>query len=96
VNALDDVPTCVLRALCLQKLSAASSPALPPPAVTTSTFFDGLGRVPTPVYMLDDLVGGQQLSGPALLIDNIRWGLSGGAAPAALPQPFEKNDEFHP
>lgn len=57
----------------VQKLSTSSLPALPPPALTTSAYFDGLGRVPTPVYMLDDLVGGQQLDGPTLLIDNIRW-----------------------
>lgn len=56
----------------LQKLSSQSLPPLPLPALTTSTYFDGFGRVPTPVYMLDDLVGGQQLDGPALLIDNIR------------------------
>lgn len=66
----------VLCCVCttLQKLSAAAAPPLPPPALTTSTFFDGPGRVPTPVYMLDDLVGGQTLPGPALLIDNIRSG----------------------
>eukprot|EP00878_Enallax_costatus_P032210 GHUV01035343.1.p1 GENE.GHUV01035343.1~~GHUV01035343.1.p1 ORF type:complete len:105 (-),score=18.00 GHUV01035343.1:468-782(-) len=53
-------------------LSDQVIPALPEPALVTSTYFDGLGRTQTPVFMLDQLQGGQKLSGPALLIDNIR------------------------
>jgi hypothetical protein len=63
---------CVCVCVCLQKLFSSDAPALPPPAYTTHAYFDGLGRVSTPVYMLDRLVGGQQLPGPALLIDDIR------------------------
>lgn len=55
-------------------LGAGDIPPLPAPALTSSTYFDGLGRTDTPVYMLDQLSGGQKLPGPALLIDNIRWG----------------------
>jgi hypothetical protein len=40
--------------------------------MSSSAYFEGVGRTPTPVYMLDYLTGGQQLAGPALLIDNIR------------------------
>lgn len=57
----------------LQVLSAAGPPPLPPPALTSSTYFEGLGRTATPVFMLDDLTGGHKLQGPALLIDNIRY-----------------------
>lgn len=63
---------CMPWGLLVQKLSTSSLSALPAPALTTSAYFDGLGRVATPVFMLDELVGGQQLDGPALLIDNIR------------------------
>lgn len=68
--------------LWLQILSSSSLPALPDPATTTQAYFDGLGRVVTPVYMLDDLVGGQQLPGPALLIDNIRCAVAAASGPA--------------
>jgi 5-oxoprolinase (ATP-hydrolysing) len=68
------------RLLWLQILSSSSLPALPDPATTTQAYFDGLGRVVTPVYMLDDLVGGQQLPGPALLIDNIRCAVAAAGA----------------
>lgn len=53
-------------------LGADEVPPVPPPALTSSTYFDGLGRTATPVFMLDQLSGGQKLPGPALLIDNIR------------------------
>jgi hypothetical protein len=72
----------ISRLLWLQILSSSSLPALPDPAATTQAYFDGLGRVVTPVYMLDDLVGGQQLPGPALLIDNIRCAVAAGIGPA--------------
>eukprot|EP00879_Flechtneria_rotunda_P005621 GHRR01005917.1.p1 GENE.GHRR01005917.1~~GHRR01005917.1.p1 ORF type:complete len:999 (+),score=358.22 GHRR01005917.1:340-3336(+) len=55
----------------VQALSTNSIPPLPAPALNSSTYFEGVGRMPTPVYMLDQLAGGQQVQGPALLIDNI-------------------------
>lgn len=61
--------------ICLpQRLDNRDSLPLPSPAMTSSAYFEGLGRTQTPVYMLDNLVGGQRVSGPALLIDNIRSG----------------------
>ena len=43
-------------------------PPLPAPIKTHSVFFEG-GRVPTPFYMLQELVRGQAVPGPAVIID---------------------------
>eukprot|EP00775_Hariotina_reticulata_P006718 gene6718-6939_t len=55
----------------VSKLSSAAVPPLPAPALASSTFFEGVGRCQTPVYLLHQLTGGQQVPGPALLIDDI-------------------------
>ncbi|WIA16218.1 hypothetical protein OEZ85_012930 [Tetradesmus obliquus] len=52
-------------------LSAAELPPLPAPAVSSCTYFEGLGRVATPVFLLGALTPGHKVAGPALLIDNI-------------------------
>lgn len=53
-------------------LSSTPPPPLPAAAMMSSTYFEGLGRVETPVFLLDQLSGGHKVQGPALLIDNIR------------------------
>jgi hypothetical protein len=58
--------------LLVQVLSSAELPPLPAPALTSCTYFEGLGRASTPVFMLDSLSKGHKVAGPALLIDNIR------------------------
>jgi hypothetical protein len=55
-----------------QVLSSAELPPLPAPALSSATYFEGLGRCATPVFMLDSLCSGHKVAGPALLIDNIR------------------------
>ncbi|EFJ47592.1 hypothetical protein VOLCADRAFT_61291, partial [Volvox carteri f. nagariensis] len=53
-------------------VSAVEEPGpLPPPATTTSAFFEPAGRQPTPVYTLESLQPGHAVHGPALLIDAI-------------------------
>lgn len=44
---------------------------LPPPAATSSAYFEAGGRQQTPAYLLSDLRPGQAVPGPAMLIDNI-------------------------
>ena len=48
-----------------------SNSALPEPSVWTSSFFEGAGRVRTPVFTLAALPRGSVVPGPALLVDDI-------------------------
>ncbi|EGG24637.1 hypothetical protein DFA_02881 [Cavenderia fasciculata] len=40
------------------------------PSTWTMAYFTGLGRTRTPVYHLDRLLGGDKITGPAIIIDN--------------------------
>ncbi|KAL4856136.1 5-oxoprolinase [Chlorella vulgaris] len=44
---------------------------LPPPAATSSAYFELGGRQETPAYLLSDLRPGHEVQGPAMLIDSI-------------------------
>lgn len=47
----------------------ATSPAVP--VDTSPVFFEGLGRLPTPVFALASLTGGHSVPGPALILDKV-------------------------
>jgi 5-oxoprolinase (ATP-hydrolysing) len=56
----------------LATLRAPPSTGLPPtPVRTHSVFFEGLGRVQAPLYMLRDLCAGDAVRGPAMILDKV-------------------------
>ncbi|GAM23449.1 hypothetical protein SAMD00019534_066240 [Acytostelium subglobosum LB1] len=46
----------------------------PTPNTYSDVYFNTLGRVKTPVYLLQELLGGHKIDGPAVIIDNTSTG----------------------
>ena len=52
----------------MNSIPPAASPA--EPASHSLCYFEGRGRISTPVYLLGNLKAGHEISGPSIVIDN--------------------------
>jgi N-methylhydantoinase A/oxoprolinase/acetone carboxylase beta subunit len=50
---------------------AAAPGECPQPAASEQVYFEGLGRVPTPLYVAAGLKGGMVIRGPAIIMQDV-------------------------